>query len=77
MWQEADSPGFLYRRTNERGLQTEEFPITNHFRLEVEAFGQAVLTGQPAPYPLSDSAANVRVCQAILQSIKEKRVVEL
>lgn len=77
MWQEADPPAYLYRRTNERGLETEEFPPTNHFQLEVEAFGQAVLSGEPAPYPLSDSAANIRVCLAVLQSIKEKRVVEL
>lgn len=74
MWQEPDLPATVYLR-NDRGLTAEEFPPMNHFQLEAEAFSQAVLDGKPAPYPLSDSAANSRVCAALLQSIGEGKAV--
>ncbi|MBN9391768.1 MAG: Gfo/Idh/MocA family oxidoreductase [Chloroflexi bacterium] len=74
MWQEPGPPATIYLR-DDKGLTTEELPPMNHFRLEAEAFSQAVLDGHPAPYPLSDSAANSRVCVAILESIREGKVV--
>ncbi len=77
MWQEADTPGYLYLRSNEKGLITEEFAPTNHFQLQAEAFSAAILAGQPAPYSLKDSAANARVCVGTLQSIKQGQLVEL
>lgn len=76
MWQEPASPAILYLR-DDKGLTTEEFPPMNHFQLEVEAFSQAALGGQPAPYPLSDSAANSRACLAVLQAIKERKTVNV
>ncbi|HEX2910191.1 MAG TPA: Gfo/Idh/MocA family oxidoreductase [Chloroflexia bacterium] len=76
MWQEPNVPGYVYLR-NDKGLTTEEFPLTNHFALEVEAFSQAVLEGKPAPYPLSDTAANVRACVALLRSMQEGKPVQV
>lgn len=76
MWQEADKPATLYVRT-EQGLTTQEFEPINHFTLQIEAFNQAILDGQPAPYPLSDTIANTRVCTALLQSLRDGQPVEL
>ncbi len=77
MWQEPEVPGYVYLRSNQTGLTTETYPLTNHFQLQAEAFSQAVLTGQPTPYPLTDSAANVRVCLAIQEAIKTGQVVKI
>jgi D-xylose 1-dehydrogenase (NADP+, D-xylono-1,5-lactone-forming) len=77
MWQEPDAPAFLYIRTNNNSLEIEEFPPINHFQLEIEAFNQAVLSGQPVPYALKDSALNARVCVAVLQAIRENRKIKL
>ncbi len=76
MWQEPGPPAQVYLR-NDSGLTTEAIAPTNHFQLEAEAFSQAALDGQPAPYPLSDSAANARACLAVLQSIKEGRQISV
>jgi xylose dehydrogenase (NAD/NADP) len=76
MWQEPGPPARVYLR-DDNGLTTEELPPVNHFQLEAEAFSQAALDGQPAPYPLSDSAANSRACLAVLASIKEGRQVSV
>jgi predicted dehydrogenase len=76
MWQEPDIEGYVYLR-NEKGLTTEPFAPVNHFKLEVEAFSQAILDGQPAPYPLSDSVENARACNALQQSIREGHRIQL
>jgi len=76
MWQEPDGEAYVYLR-NEKGLTTIPFAPVNHFKLEVEAFSQAILAGQPIPYPLSDSVENARVCSALLQSIHEGRKIVL
>ena len=76
MWQEPGPPATLYLR-DDQGLTTFEYSPMNHFQLEAEAFSQAVLDGQPAPYPLSDSAANSRACVAVLQSIKEGKTINV
>lgn len=76
MWQEPGPPAKVYLR-DDSGLSTFEFSPMNHFQLEAEAFSQAVLDGQPVPYPLSDSAANSRACVAVLQSIKEGKIVDV
>ena len=76
MWQEPNVPAYIYLR-DDKGLTTTELPLTNHFALEVQAFSQAILDKQPAPYALSDSEANTRVCEAVLQSIHSGQPVEL
>ncbi len=76
MWQEPDIAASVYLR-NDKGLTTTEIAPANHFQLEVEAFSQVILANQPSPYPLTDTAANVRVCQAILQALTSGQAVEL
>jgi D-xylose 1-dehydrogenase (NADP+, D-xylono-1,5-lactone-forming) len=75
-WQEPDLPAYVYYR-NDKGLETEEIAPVSHFKLEAEAFGAAILEGKPAPLPLSDTLANTRVCQAVLQSLHTGKSVEV
>jgi D-xylose 1-dehydrogenase (NADP+, D-xylono-1,5-lactone-forming) len=53
----------------------EHFPPTDHYRLMVEAFGAAVLAGQPVPYPPEDSVRNMRVLDALRTSADQNRPV--
>ena len=46
----------------------EHFPPADHYRLMMEAFGAAVLTGQPVPIPPQDAIENMRVLDAIARS---------
>ncbi len=76
MWQEPEPPAFIYRRDGNL-IETEEMPPISHFQLEVEAFSQAALNKQPAPYSLEDARANARACVAILRSIKEGQRIKI
>ncbi|MFN8482229.1 MAG: Gfo/Idh/MocA family oxidoreductase [Anaerolineae bacterium] len=53
------------------------FPGVDQYRLMVEEFGDAVLTGGAVPLPPSDAVANMRVIDALLKSASEGRVVSL
>jgi predicted dehydrogenase len=45
-----------------------EVPTCNQYVVEVEEFSRAILEGTPAPLPLEDSIANMRVLDAIVRS---------
>lgn len=76
MWQEPNVPARVTITTPE-GKRVEEFPLINHFALEVETFSRAILEKQPAPLPLSDSAANTYAIVKLLESIREKRPIKI
>jgi predicted dehydrogenase len=46
--------------------ETISFPAANHYTIQAELFGRAVLTGSDYPVPISDAIANMRVIEAIL-----------
>jgi len=48
----------------------EHFPPADHYRLMVEAFANAVLTGQPVPYPPEDAVSNMRALDALARSAR-------
>lgn len=77
IWQEPELPGYVYIRTDAQGLRTETFEPASHFTLEAEALSQAIIDNRPTPYPLTDTALNVQVCQAVIQSINSGKPVEL
>ena len=53
------------------------FPGVDQYRLMVEEFGDAVLTGGAVPLPPSDAVANMRVIDALLKSASEGRLVDV
>lgn len=62
----------------EDGRQCEErLPVANHFRLEVEHFGDCVLNGREPALSLDDARDNCRTIVAALQSAAEGRTVKI
>jgi predicted dehydrogenase len=60
------------------GRRTETvFPHDDHYRLMIDAFGEAVLAGRPVPESPEDAVGNLRVCDAIAASHRTGRRQEL
>lgn len=53
------------------------FDATDHYRLMVEAFADAVLSGREVPYPPRDAVNNLRVLDAIAASARSGMRVEV
>lgn len=67
-----DSPEVQQARAGERRLDrpfTHAEPGTDPYRLMVEEFSDAALDGSPAPLPLEDSIANLRVLDGVRRSL--------
>lgn len=56
---------------------TEQLPPANHFRLEIEHFGDCVLNGTPPALSLADAKLNCAAINAALQSAAQGRTVAL
>ncbi|WP_020159858.1 MULTISPECIES: Gfo/Idh/MocA family protein [Methylobacter] len=62
----------------EDGRQCEErLPVANHFRLEIEHFGDCVLNGKPPLLSLDDAKINCKTIVAALQSAAQGQRVTL
>jgi predicted dehydrogenase len=60
------------------GRRSEKtFQPANHYRLMAEAFAEAVLSGKPVPYPPEDAVDNMRALDAIAESARAGRRVEI
>lgn len=57
--------------------ETLTFARNDQYRIMTEAFSKAVIEDTEVPVPLKDSLANTRVLEAIFQSAREGRWVEL
>ncbi len=56
---------------------TEQLLPSNHFRLEIEGFSAAALTGKPSLLSLDDARSNCRAINASLQSAATGQIVRL
>ena len=58
---------------------TEEivFETCDQYRLQGDAFAQAILDDTPVPTPLSDALANMKVIDAVVRSAEEGRWIDL
>jgi xylose dehydrogenase (NAD/NADP) len=60
------------------GRRSEKtFQPANHYRLMAEAFAESVLSGKPVPYPPEDAVNNMRALDAIAESARTRRRVEI
>jgi predicted dehydrogenase len=48
--------------------QTVELPVCDQYTIQGDLFSEAAMRGKPAPYPLEDSVANMRVIDALFRS---------
>jgi predicted dehydrogenase len=52
------------------GIEIMAFETVDQYTVEAEAFSRAILDGQPAPIPLEDAIANMKVIDAVFRSGK-------
>jgi predicted dehydrogenase len=57
--------------------ETLTFTLCDQYRLQAEAFSKSVLEGTEVPVPLEDALDNTRALEAIFQSAREGRWVEI
>jgi predicted dehydrogenase len=55
---------------------TIELPQCNQYTIQGDLFSRAIREGTPAPYPLEDTIANMKVIEAVFRSADEARWVE-
>ena len=48
----------------------------DQYTIQGDLFSRAILDRQPAPYPLEDSIQNMRILDALVRSVEEKRWVD-
>src|SRR5207249_9480733 len=51
--------------------------VSNQYTLQGDALSRAILEGTPAPTPLEDAVANMRVIDAVYESGREGKWVEV
>jgi len=59
------------------GIEEIVFETCDQYRLQGDAFAQAILDDSPAPTPLSDALANMKVIDAVVRSAEEGRWIDL
>ena len=59
------------------GIETVEFGVCDQYTIQADLFSRAILNRQPAPYPLEDSIQNMRILDALVRSVEEKRWIEV
>ena len=60
------------------GRRSEKtFQPANHYRLMAEAFAEVMLAGKPVPYPPEDAVNNMRALDAIAESARTGRRMEI
>src|SRR5262249_55742577 len=55
------------------GITTLEIDACNQYTVQADGFARAIPAGPPAPYPLEDSAGNIRVLDAIWRAAESGR----
>jgi xylose dehydrogenase (NAD/NADP) len=68
---------FYMRGAEEEEGRLEILPGVDQYRLMVEHFSDCVLNGKALDFPPEESLANMRVLDALAQSARERRAVDL
>jgi xylose dehydrogenase (NAD/NADP) len=68
---------FRLRGAEEEEGKLEIVPGVDQYRLMVEHFSECILKGKSLDFPPEESVANMRVLDALAQSARERRVVDL
>lgn len=71
-----DRPTRLWLQQGDR-LEEIHFEICNQYTVQGDRFSLAILNDSPVPTPLNDAIANMRVIEAVLESGKKNRWVQV
>ena len=75
VWQLPGDVPIISWWTEDGRESSERLPAANHFRLEIEHFGDCVLTGKQPGLSLDDARDNCRIIVAALQAAAEGRKI--
>lgn len=75
VWAKANETPILSWWTEKGDAKTIEFPLANHFVLEVEHFNDCILKQQSPLLSLNDAKDNCALILACLESIKQQRQI--
>lgn len=73
----GDPSPICIHRTGAPELEVLTGPPANACQLMIEAFSAAILRGKPAPYPLAQSRATLRILEALSRSARVGAAVHL
>ena len=59
------------------GKRELEVPYLNQYALQADAMGRSIRNGEALPFPSQDAVLNMKVIDACLTSVRERRRVEL
>jgi len=65
------------RNGDNKKIEEVELKICDQYTIQGDLFSKAILENKPVPTPLEDAIANMRVIEAIVQSSKEGKLVEI
>jgi len=70
----TDKPTRIWLHTKD---STEEIILdtANQYTIQCDLFSQAILNNEPAPTPLVDAVNNMKVIEAVFESVKQKKFV--
>ncbi|WP_340102536.1 Gfo/Idh/MocA family protein [Rhodohalobacter sp. 8-1] len=72
----ADKPVNFYLTKN-GNRETHEIPAVDQYKLQADAFCRSIINNTAVPTPLEDAVANMKVIDAVFESGKSGKVVEL
>lgn len=72
----ADKPAHLFLTKN-GNRETTETPAVDQYSLQVEAFCKSIINNSAVPTPLEDAVANMKVIDAMFESGKSGKMVEI
>lgn len=72
----TDKPTRLWLHTKDN---TEEivFDTANQYTIQCDLFSEAILNNGPVPTPLEDAVNNMRIIEAVFESARLKKVIEV
>ena len=71
-----DEPCRVWHQTGD-DLHGERLPVCDQYAIQGDLFAKAILDDTPVPTPIEDAVANMQVIEAVFQSGKESRPVEI
>ena len=72
----TDKPTRLWLHTKD---DSEEivFDTANQYTIQCDLFSQAILNNEPVPTPLEDAVNNMKVIEAVFESAREKKFIDV
>ena len=72
----TERPCRIWHQTGD-DVKEELLPTSDQYAIQGDLFAKAILDDTPVPTPIEDAVANMRVIEAVVQSGKERRPVEI